>query len=122
MAIHHIFPDGRLSMDGLSADLSGMTAEQALAELDRLDDLAFDIWKDFGAQITEARDRIQNTGSIFGNAKAIALASREDNPKVCNRCLGKGGVLVAHPDTGCDVWNTCPQCYGTRRAGPVILP
>ncbi|AZV00245.1 hypothetical protein [Paracoccus kondratievae] len=120
--LHHTFPHGRVEMDGLSVDLTNLSPEDALLALDRADDKAFDIWKDMCSQISEARDRIQNTGSIFGNAKAIALASREDNPKVCNRCLGKGGVLVSHPDTGCDVWNDCPQCYGTRRAGPVILP
>ncbi|MDQ7264220.1 hypothetical protein NM680_20765 [Paracoccus sp. PS-1] len=120
--LHHTFPNGRVEMDALSLDLTGMDPAEALLALDRIDDKAFDVWKDFCAQVSEARDRITNTGSIYGNARAIALADAGENPKVCSECFGKGGVLIAHEDTGNSVWNTCPQCGGTRHAGPVILP
>ena len=118
--LHHTFPDGRLVMDRLSLDLSNMSADDALLELDRADDKAFDIWRDFCSQITEARDRITNTGSIYGNVRAIALADATDNPTVCRTCLGKGGVNIANEDFGGNVWNTCPTCGGTRHAGPTI--
>jgi len=116
---HHNFPNGRIEMDSLALDLSAMDAKDALRALDVIDDQAFDIWKDFCAQVSEARLRIQNTGSIHGNAVTYPV-DRSGADRYCTECAGLGYIAIWHADSERHVASTCPACGGCKTDGFVI--
>lgn len=120
----HDFPDGRVEMQGLFADLSALSAEDALRVIDRLSDDAHSIYSEFRQQMQDAEALIINTGSIFGNAKPSPIGGAD--ACLCRRCFGSTVIVAAGtPSHSYDAdmsggYMPCPDCAGTGLEGPHI--
>ncbi|MBD9529010.1 hypothetical protein [Paracoccus sp. PAR01] len=116
--LRHSFPTGMVQMDAFAVDLSNMSSEQALAEIDRAFDHAWQVFSDFKSALADAELLVRNTGSIHGNAVAFPIAGESD--RFCTRCAGTGLMQTFHADTEATVSQTCPDCGGNGFGGPVI--
>lgn len=119
MEIRHQFPTGIVEMQPIVLSLGSVDADTALDAIERAKDDAWQIVRDFNAALNDAERLILNTGSIYGH-KATAPLDNSASMVLCRTCTGSGLAYTFDYDTDRAVWGTCPDCGGSKLAGPVV--
>ena len=119
MEVRHEFHTGVVVMEQIHLRLAGIEAETALAAIERAREDAWAVLSEFQAALNDAEALIRNTGSIYGNAMPGPV-DISGSWALCRACSGSGVFPVYHADTDRAVFQTCPDCGGSRMHGPTI--
>ena len=117
--IRHEFPTGVVEMEQIQLRLAGIEADSALKAIERAREDAWAVLSDFRAALDDAEALIRNTGSIYGNARPVPV-DITGSWALCRTCTGSGLYPVYNADQDATVYQTCPDCGGSKMHGPTI--